>query len=112
MNRLVRLVLLACLAAVVVPSSAFGAARMFVGFYDDAAFRWRADHNANLDRARDAHATIINAAVNWAKVAPTRPANASNPFDPAYQFTDLDDMIRGAQERGIEPMLQIWGTPK
>lgn len=112
MNRLVRFSLLACLAAVVVPSTAFGASRMFVGFYDDAAFRWRADNNANLDRARDAHATIINATVNWANVAPTRPANASNPFDPAYQFTDLDDMIRGAQERGIEPMLQIWGTPK
>lgn len=112
MKRLVRLVLLACLAAVAAPSIAFGASRMFVGFYDDAAFRWRSDHNANLDRARDAHATIINAAVNWAKVAPTRPANASNPFDPAYKFTDLDDMIRGAQARGIEPMLQIWGTPK
>ena len=112
MNRLARLVLLACLAAVAAPSVAFGAARMFVGFYDDAAFRWRPDHKANLDRARDAHATIINAAVNWSQVAPTRPSNASNPFDPAYKFTDLDDMIRGAQERGIEPMLQIWGTPK
>jgi hypothetical protein len=111
-NRLVRLVLLACLAAVAAPSAAFGAARMFVGFYDDAAFRWRLDHKANLDRARDAHATIINAAVNWSQVAPTRPSNASNPFDPAYSFTDLDDLIRGAQERGIEPMLQIWGTPK
>ena len=112
MNRLVRLVLLACLAAVAAPSTAFGAARMFVGFYDDAAFRWRTDHKANLDRARDAHATIINAAVNWAQVAPKRPANASNPFDPAYNFTELDDLIRDAQERGIEPMLQIWGTPK
>jgi hypothetical protein len=111
-NRLVRFLLLACLAAVAAPSAAFGAARMFVGFYDDAAFRWRPDHKQNLDRARDAHATIINAAVNWAKVAPRRPSNASNPFDPAYQFTDLDDLIRGAQERGIEPMLQIWGTPK
>ena len=112
MNRLLRIVLLVCLAAVAVPSAAFGAARMYVGFYDDAAFRWRADHIQNLDRARDAHATIINAAVNWAQVAPTRPANASNPFDPAYDFTNLDDMIRGAQARGIEPMLQIWGTPK
>ncbi|TMK92640.1 MAG: hypothetical protein E6G42_07350 [Actinobacteria bacterium] len=111
MNRLVRLVLFACLAAVVMPSVAFGAARMYVGFYDDAAFRWRADHVQNLDRARDAHATIINAAVNWAKVAPTRPANASNPFDPTYNFSDLDELIRGAQARGIEPMLQIWGTP-
>jgi hypothetical protein len=107
-----RLVLLACLAAVAAPSAGFAASRMFVGFYDDAAFRWRSDNKENLDRARDGHATIINAAVSWAKVAPTRPANASNPFDPAYKFTELDDLIRGAQARGIEPMLQIWGTPK
>jgi Glycosyl hydrolase catalytic core len=111
-NRLVRIVLLLCLVAVAAPSAAFAAARMYVGFYDDAAFRWRADHNANLDRARDAHATIINATVNWSQIAPTRPAQASNPFDPAYDFTNLDDFIRGAQARGIEPMLQIWGTPK
>jgi Glycosyl hydrolase catalytic core len=111
-NRLVRIVLLLCLVAVAAPSAAFAAPRMFVGFYDDAAFRWRSDHNANLDRARDAHATIINATVNWSQVAPTRPANASNPFDPAYDFVNLDDLIRGAQARGIEPMLQIYGTPK
>jgi glycosyl hydrolase family 39 (putative alpha-L-iduronidase) len=111
-HRLFRLLLLACLAAVAAPSVAFAAPRMFVGYYDDAAFRWRTDHVQNLDRARDSHATIINASVNWAQVALTRPANASNPFDPAYKFTDLDDLVRGAQARGIEPMLQIWGTPK
>ena len=41
MNRLLRIVLLLCLVAVAVPSTAFSAARMYVGFYDDAAFRWR-----------------------------------------------------------------------
>src|SRR5947207_1742005 len=85
---------------------------MYVGFFDDAAFRWRPDRIENLDRARDAHATLIHAAVKWNLVAPTRPANAANPFDPAYNLSDIDDLVRQAQKRGLEPMLQIWGTPK
>ena len=48
MNRLLRIVLLLCLVAVAVPSTAFSAARMYVGFYDDAAFRWRPDRIQNL----------------------------------------------------------------
>jgi Glycosyl hydrolases family 39 len=111
-NRLVRLVLLACLAAVAVPSAALGAQRMYIGFFDDASFRWRLDRQMNLDRARDAHATLIHAAVNWAKAAPRRPRNAANPFDPAYRLDDIDELVRDAQTRGLEPMLQIWGTPR
>jgi hypothetical protein len=111
-NRLVRLCLLAFVAAVAFPSGAFAANRMYIGFFDDAAFRWRPDRIENLDRARDAHATLIHAAVKWNLVAPTRPANAANPFDPAYNLADIDDLVRQAQKRGLEPMLQIWGTPK
>ncbi len=111
MNRLVRLCLIAFVAAVAFPSGALAANRMYIGFFDDAAFRWRPDRIQNMDRARDAHATLIHAAVKWNQVAPTRPQNAANPFDPAYNLTDIDDLVRQAQSRGMEPMLQIWGTP-
>jgi hypothetical protein len=111
-NRLVRLCLLAFVAVIAFPSGALAANRMYIGFFDDAAFRWRGDRLQNLDRARDAHATLIHAAVRWNLVAPTRPANTANPFDPAYNLSDIDDLVRQAQERGLEPMLQIWGTPK
>jgi len=85
---------------------------MYIGFFDDASFRWRIDRQMSLDRARDAHATLIHASVSWAKAAPRRPANAANPFDPAYRLEDIDDLVRDAQTRGLEPMLQIWGTPR
>src|SRR5205823_7687409 len=62
-NRLVRLCLLAFVVAVAFPSGALAASRMYIGFFDDAAFRWRPDRIENLDRARDAHATLIHAAV-------------------------------------------------
>jgi len=110
-NRLVRLCLLAFAVAVAFPTGALAASRMYIGFFDDAAFRWRPDRLQNMDRARDAHATLVHAAVKWNLVAPTRPQNAANPFDPAYNLADIDDLVRQAQTRGMEPMLQIWGTP-
>ena len=107
---------LALLAAVIVacfaPGVASAASRMWTGFQDDESFRWVDDRDALLDQAQFANATVIRTTAYWSKVAPTRPASAADPFDPAYRFTDLDDTIRGAQQRGIEVMLTLWGTPR
>lgn len=84
---------------------------MYVGFQDDVSFRWAPDRAAALDRARETGATIIRATLYWPQVAPERPANPSNPFDPVYQFDDLDELVRGAQERDMEVMITLWGTP-
>ena len=65
-----------------------------------------------LDQARGANATIVRTLVDWSKTAPTRPANAANPFDPAYRFSDIDELVRNAQQRGLEVIITIWGTPK
>jgi hypothetical protein len=106
----------ALLAAVIVacfaPGAASAASRMWTGFQDDQSFRWVDDRDALLDTAQSANATVIRTTVYWSKVAPRRPASAADPFDPAYRFTDLDDTIRGAQLRGIEVMLTLWGTPR
>ena len=50
--------------------------------------------------------------MTWAIIAPTRPANAANPFDKAYRFDDLDELVRNTQERDMEVLITIWGTPK
>jgi hypothetical protein len=111
-NRLARLVLLACAVTLVLPASGLAAQRMFLGFQDDAGFRFRPDRGAILDRAKNAHATLVRIAVVWSQAAPKRPAQAANPFDPAYKLDDVDEFVRNAQNRGLEPMLGIWGTPK
>ena len=93
-------------------ASAPHAARpMLVGFQDDPGFRWSSHRQATLESAARAHATIIRATANWWQIAPVRPANAADPFDPAYRFVDLDDLIRSAAMHGITVMLTIWGTP-
>ena len=65
-----------------------------------------------LGQARAANATIVRTLVDWSKTAPTRPANAANSFDPAYRFSDIDELVRNAQQRGLEVVITIWGTPK
>ena len=39
-----------------------------------------------LDRAPEAGTPIIRTNVYWWQIAPKRPAEASDPFDPAYRF--------------------------
>src|SRR5262245_21704796 len=96
---------------VIAPVAANAADRMMIGFQDDPSFRWREDRAALLDQAQSANAGITRTTVYWSRIAPTRPASAGNPFDPAYRWDDLDEFMRNTQARGIEVMLTIWGTP-
>jgi len=107
----VRLLFLASLAAVLLVPAATAADRMWVGFQDDPMFRWDDLRTGALDRARDNEASVIRTIVDWTKVAPQRPAQATDPFDPAYQFGDVDELVRNAQQRGIEVLITLWGTP-
>lgn len=96
---------------VVLPESAMPG-RLLVGFQDDASFRWAPERAAALDSARDANATVIRTIVAWKDAATSKPGDARDSFDPAYNFDDLDDLARSAQQRGIELLLTIWGTPE
>jgi hypothetical protein len=85
--------------------------RLLVGLQDDSTFRWSAERAGMLDRAREANAAVIRTIVAWSDAAPTRPAQPADPFDPAYRLDDVDDLARSAQQRGIELLVTIWGTP-
>ena len=112
MKRVLQLFVVAALGALLAPPFASAAARMHVGFHDDPSFRYDERRTEMLDQARDANVTIVRTLVTWANVAPTRPANAADPFDPAYRFNDLDELVRNTQERDMEVLITIWGTPK
>jgi cellulase (glycosyl hydrolase family 5) len=84
---------------------------MWMGFQDDWGFRWSPTRTSLLDAAAGSGVTVIRTTVYWSKVAPRRPRHPSNSFDPAYRLDDLDQLARDAQQRGIEVLLTIWGTP-
>jgi Cellulase (glycosyl hydrolase family 5) len=86
--------------------------RLLVGFQDDASFRWAPDRAGSLDAARSAGATVIRTIVGWQSTTPSRPADPRDSFDPAYHLDDVDDLVRSAQQRGIELLITIWGTPE
>ena len=106
------LVFFACALATLFPAAASAQPRMLIGFQDDPSLRWRDDRLAVWDLAQQANAGIARTTVYWSRVAETKPANAANPFDPAYRFDDLDEFVRNAGLHGMEVMLTIWGTPQ
>jgi Cellulase (glycosyl hydrolase family 5) len=112
MTRFRALLILLGLLALAVPAAATSADRMLVGFQDDPSFRWLDSRDTNLTQAAQTGASIVRTTVYWDRIAPTRPTNAANPFDPAYQFNDLDDFVRNATLRGMTVMLAVWSTPK
>jgi len=111
-RRTARLVLaLSVLAAFAAPA-AFAAERMWIGFHDDPSFRWVGNRAARIQTSAQTSATIIRLLVQWNLAATTRPANAADPFDPAYIFDDVDEAVRTAQENDQEVILTISGTPR
>jgi hypothetical protein len=111
-KRASQLFLVAALAALLLPAVASSAPRMYVGFHDDPNFRYETRRADMLDQARAANANIVRTLVTWANIAPKRPARATNPFDAAYRFEDLDELVRNTQARDMEVLITIWGTPK
>ena len=112
MPALARLLVIATAVLALVAGSASAEERMWIGFHDDPVLRYGDDRLAEMDAVRGANATIVRTLVEWRSVAPKRPASAANAFDPSYRFADLDEFVRNAQQRGMEVLMTIWGTPK
>jgi hypothetical protein len=108
-----RLVLVTFAALLLAPVGvAVAAVRMPVGFYDDPSFRWSAARQENLQAAASAGSTVVHTTASWPGLAPTRPADAADGSDPAYQLSDLDDLVAKAALYHQRVMIDITGTPK
>jgi len=110
-RRIPRFGILVCLLAALCAPTALASERMWVGFHDDPSFRWAADRQAKIAESAQTQATIVRLLVQWNLVAKTKPATATDPFDPAYVFDDIDEAVRAAQENDQEVILTVSGTP-
>ena len=111
-RRIVRLVIVLSVLAGLAAPTAVAAERMWIGFHDDPSFRWVGDRSARVQGSAQSNATILRLLVQWNITAKTRPAAATNPFDPAYVFDDIDEAVRAAQDNDQEVILTISGTPR
>jgi Cellulase (glycosyl hydrolase family 5) len=91
--------------------SARAVGRMPIGFFDDPSFRWSTQTERNIAAAQAANASIIHVLVNWASVAPAKPANPLNGNDPAYHLSDIDTLVRTAPKFGFQILMTITNTP-
>jgi hypothetical protein len=99
------------LAGLAAPA-AVAAERMWIGFHDDPSFRWVGDRKARVQGASQKNATIMRLLVQWNVTARTRPSSATSSFDPAYNFDDIDEAVRAAQDNDQEVVLTLSGTPR
>ena len=103
--------------AAVLPALSAGSAsaeeRMWIGFHDDPVLRYGPNRLAELDAVRgaerDDRADARRVAQHRADQAEAVQRTRSIP---AYRFADLDEFVRNAQQRGMEVLMTIWGTPK
>lgn len=70
-------------------------------------------------RAKKLGAKYIKENIYWVNIAPaggsdTRPAgfDATDPADPGYNWSGVDNFVRQTRERGLEPILNIVFAPK
>jgi hypothetical protein len=58
------------------------------------------------------HPQVIRYDLSWAHTAPKKPADATNPDDPAYDWSLPDQVIVGAAALNVPVMLTVEVTPK
>ena len=57
--------------------------------------------------------TLYQTSLRWAAIAPTRPADARNPDDPAYHWpADMDRIVREARAHRMRVLLMLFGAPR
>jgi hypothetical protein len=111
-RRIVRLVIVLSVLAAIAAPAAVAAERMWIGFHDDPSFRWVGNRKERVQGASQTNATIMRLLVQWNLVAKTRPSSPASPFDPAYNFDDIDEAVRAAQDNDQEVILTLSGTPR
>jgi hypothetical protein len=70
-----------------------------------------ADIPARIDMIKQTKTKVERVDILWSMVAPTRPIEASNPADPAYDWSRLDAIFSGLAAAHITPIVSTYSTP-
>jgi hypothetical protein len=114
--RLLGLLAVAAFAAAVAaahPASARAASGIDYGLTDDA---WLTNGpgtvDSRLDKLQALGVKVVRFTLQWNKIAASRPTQASDPGDTAYDWSDADAVLDGLHARDIDTVIQIAGTPR
>jgi hypothetical protein len=111
-RRSLLLVAGAITAALLLPLPAAASGPLRTAIVDAGPFNVPRGMPDAFDGTRAAGATAIRFYAIWRRTAPgPRPADPANPADPAYDWSLLDEQVRLAKARHLEPILSIEGAP-
>jgi hypothetical protein len=100
-------------SALVAAPGAHAATGIRYGLTDDA---WLQDGPGSVgDRAAQLRAIgvhVVRFTLRWNEIAATQPAQASDPSDPAYDWSDAASVLDALHAQGIEVVAQLLGTPR
>ncbi len=83
-----------------------------VALHDDQLATVEPDGIAGrLDRIAQGGVPVARVDVSWIDVAPTKPGDARNPADPAYNWARLDAVIDGLATRKVAPIAVVSRAP-
>ena len=83
---------------------------MLLGVMDDALLGNVPD--VAFPAVQQLHPQVIRYDVSWAHTAPRKPADATNPDDPAYDWSLVDQVVLRADALGVPVLLTIEVTPR
>ena len=110
-----KLAVLAALGAaaviLLVPSVASASPYIQYGVQDDAYLSAGPSLDSRLDTLDRMGAKLVRYTVNWRQIAPKRPTKATNPGDPAYDWTNADAVLNGLHKHRIAVLITLYGTP-
>ncbi len=82
------------------------------GLTDDA---WILDGpgtlDARLDKLQAIGVRVVRFSLEWSQIAKDEPATATDPTDPAYDWSADDAVLDGLRDRGITVVAQLVSTP-
>jgi hypothetical protein len=106
---------LAVLAAAVLAATANGSRFMRVGIYDEAQTLY-GPVPKTFARFKQLHVQEVRLNLYWGGrygvARSRRPAHATNPADPAYDWTLYDRTVNYAAQNGVHVLFSIYGTPR
>ena len=103
--------LAAAAVALLVPATSSASPYLRFGVQDDAYLSAGPSLQGRLDTLDGMGAKLVRYTVNWRQIATTKPRKASNPNDPAYDWSNADAVLQGLHARKIDVLVTLYGTP-
>src|SRR5919109_715953 len=110
MRRLVRLSTLVAVIALLLGATAARAARPLTTGFTDDGYGARA---ARLQDAAALGARVVRFDLKWSDIAgkTATPGDASDPSNPAYNWSYPDQVVRDASARGLSVVFTVFNAP-